>query len=80
MGYFPNGSAGEDYQAQWCRHCVHDINEDCAVWMAHLRANYEDCGNPASVLHVLIPRKGIDNQMCRLFVPVARLGGEDDAP
>jgi hypothetical protein len=76
MGYFPNGCAGEDYQAKWCRRCVHDVNEDCAVWMVHLLANYEECDRPDSLLHVLIPRENVDNQRCRMFLEIGTLRKE----
>jgi len=44
MGYFSNGSEGCDFQAQFCEHCVHDINEDCPVLLLHLMWNYDAVG------------------------------------
>ena len=44
MGYFPNGTAGMDFQERFCLRCVNhrDLDdgrgEGCAVWDAHLIA------------------------------------------
>ncbi|KKL14395.1 hypothetical protein LCGC14_2516090 [marine sediment metagenome] len=67
MGYFSNGTEGMDYQEQWCKRCANDVNQDCAVWMAHLIANYEECNKPESILHLLIPMDGVANKQCRMF-------------
>lgn len=70
MAYFSNGCEGMDYEAQVCGKCVHQADQPaCAVWEAHLWANYAECNNPASVLHVLIPRTadGLGNEQCRMF-------------
>lgn len=69
MGYFSNGCEGMDYEAEYCARCVHGGGETfCAVWEAHLFANYQECNNPESVLHMLIPRgeRG-GNLQCRMF-------------
>ena len=43
MGYFGNGTAGEQYVAQWCSKCIHQRDDDiCAVWLLHLNHNYDD--------------------------------------
>jgi hypothetical protein len=70
MGYFSNGTEGMDYQEQWCRRCVHDVNQDCPVWLAHLIHNYKECNNPDSILHLLIPRSEdkCSNLKCGLFI------------
>ena len=70
MGYFSNGTEGMGYRDRYCDRCKHDINEDCAVWLAHLVANYEECNKKESVLHILIPRSedGLRNEQCRMFV------------
>ncbi len=68
MGYFPNGTAGECYYDEWCSRCLHDANGTCPVWLAHLLHNYEECNNKDSILHLLIPRKDIENSKCRMFV------------
>ncbi len=71
MGYFPNGSAGMDYEHNYCRRCIH-LNEDgggCAIWLAHMIHNYDECNKKDSILHLLIPRdeQGF-NKQCELFV------------
>jgi hypothetical protein len=74
MGYFPNGSAGMDYEERYCDHCLHQGSDEggggCWVWMAHMLRNYDDCNNADSILHMLIPRSadGLDNEKCRMFV------------
>lgn len=70
MGYFPNGTEGIMYQEDWCDRCVHDRNQDCPVWAAHLLHNYAECNNKGSILHMLIPRSadGLHNEACRLFI------------
>lgn len=71
MGYFSNGTEGESYEARWCDNCIHQNGPDgessCAVWLAHLLYSYDECNNPESILHLLIPREGIDNQKCTMF-------------
>ena len=66
MGYFSNGTEGMEYEALYCDRCVHQ--GDCAVWNAHMDCNYEECNKPESILHMLIPRKGIHNEQCRMFL------------
>lgn len=69
MAYFPNGSAGMDYEARYCDHCVHQENEageGCAVWLAHLLFSYKEANNPDSILHILIPDEG--DMRCKMFV------------
>lgn len=67
MGYFPNGTAGELYEEEYCTHCVHYGN--CAVWDAHMEHNYDECNNPKSILHDLIPlnKEGVYNEKCLMF-------------
>ena len=72
MGYFSNGSEGMAYEARYCDRCVHQGPPEgpgCAVWLAHLLANYDECENKASILHLLIPRSrdGLDNEQCLMF-------------
>lgn len=67
MGYFSNGTEGEDYWARWCRRCVHDnLDTGCAVWLLHMEHNYKECNNRGSFLHTLIPYDGRNGQ-CRMF-------------
>lgn len=75
MGYFSNGSEGHDYEARYCRRCVHGDGDGagyCAVWLAHLLLNYEACNDRSSPLHLLIPRSGIENEQCRMFIERSR--------
>ncbi len=67
MGYFSNGTERMIYQEEYCTRCVHDINEDCAVWSTHILHNYKERNKKDSILHILIPRKGIQNEKCRMF-------------
>jgi hypothetical protein len=68
MGYFPNGTAGADYEDRVCSECVHHEG-GCAVMLAHLLLNYEECNNEKSALHLLIPKSkdGLDNEQCAMF-------------
>ena len=71
MAYFSNSTEGEIYRATWCSCCVHDGGEQgCAVLLAHLLFNYDDCNKPNSILHMLIPRSkdGLENEQCRMFI------------
>lgn len=71
MGYFSNGTEGEIYYEQWCARCLHD-NPDkaihCTIWNLHLLNNYDECNKPDSYLHALIPREGMGNGRCAMFV------------
>ena len=75
MGYFPNGTAGDMYQAKYCDHCVHWVLVDsrsdtygCPCLDAHAIWNYEECNKEDSVLHKMIPRdhNGF-NEECLFF-------------
>jgi hypothetical protein len=74
MGYFSNGSESMAYEAQYCDRCLHQKSNDndggCAVWLAHMLYNYDECNNPNSILHLLIPRSkgGLDNAQCTMFL------------
>jgi hypothetical protein len=78
MGYFPNGESGDWYEETYCTKCIHydEDNGGCAVFMAHLLHNYEECNNKDSILHLLIPRdeKGF-NEECRMFFPASSVDG-----
>jgi hypothetical protein len=67
MGYFPNGTAGMDYEAEWCDRCIH--HETCPILVAHSIYNYKECNNRLSILHILIPidDEG-DNEKCTMFL------------
>ncbi len=70
MAYFPNGTAGDMYEAEYCSRCIHrDDKNGCAVMLAHLLHNYDECNNKESILHILIPRNSEgDNEQCTMFV------------
>lgn len=74
MGYFSNGTEGMMYEEAFCRRCIHYGPEEgpgCPVWLAHLLFAYEECNsdsNAKTMLDMLIPVKGIDNQQCMMFV------------
>lgn len=71
MGYFPNGASGLDYENKYCDRCVHQKPDDggCTVWLLHLLHSYDDCNNPDSYLHTLIPRSDdkLGNEQCTMF-------------
>jgi len=72
MGYFSNGTEGMMYEEEWCSRCLHNGEEEegCTVLLAHALFNYEECNKPDSILHILIPRDGIENLQCKMFVEV----------
>ena len=79
MGYFSNGAQGLDYQEAYCVKCVNYRGEEdaegCAIWDAHLIANYDEANNKESILHMLIPRDGLDNGQCLMFLTADDLAG-----
>jgi len=54
------------YEEKYCAKCAHE--EGCAVWAAHFIHNYDECNNDESILHMLIPREGIYNGKCHMFL------------
>jgi len=72
VGYFSNGTEGEIYREDFCSKCMHDQDQNCSIWLAHLIHNYEDCNNGKSILHLLIPRSkdGLGNDKCTMFIPL----------
>ena len=72
MGYFSNGSEGESYESALCSKCAHF--DGCTVWFLHLMHNYDECNNPDSMLHVLIPRTkdNLHNEQCTMFIPAEK--------
>jgi hypothetical protein len=76
MGYFPNGTAGDMYEADYCNKCINEDEEKgCPIMMLHLMWNY-DAVDPKTAenkarrqaLEAFIPtdREGW-NQQCRMF-------------
>jgi hypothetical protein len=86
MGYFSNGTEGEDYFDAYCSKCIHDINEDCPVWQMHLLYSYELCNadkDPGKqMLDMLIPptSDGLYNKRCTMFVARSASGDLFEAP
>ena len=66
MGYFSNGTEGMLYEEEYCQKCAH--YDGCAVWAAHYLHNYRECNNKESILDILIPRNGTENEKCRMFI------------
>lgn len=71
MAYFPNGTSGAAYQAEYCRRCQNSDNEaapGCYIWDLHLLHN----GDPEhrDDLEALIPTQpnGIFAGECVEFV------------
>lgn len=76
MAYFPNGTAGDMYEAKYCNRCVHEGRVDgpgCPVMLAHVLFAYTLCNekeHPGKViLDLLIPEDedGYPKQ-CAMFV------------
>jgi len=78
MGYFSNGNEGTTYQAQFCDKCVNyrDKNDGrgpgCPIWDAHLLWNYQQ-EDKKEVLDFFIPRDGLYNAECTMFLEVANI-------
>jgi len=72
MGYFSNGEEGMAYEEAWCLNCCHygEIGENCAVLEAHSIYNYAECNNQDSILHILIPRDGLGNARCGMYISI----------
>jgi hypothetical protein len=70
MAYFSNGTEGEVYQSRYCEHCQHGQDDDCAVWLAHFVHQGSGASAADGVLNTLIPREGIVNKQCRVFLPM----------
>jgi len=72
MGHFSTGAEGWSYEEEYCDRCIHQgavYGPSCAVWLAHLQYNYQDCNDPESILHILIPlTKDGENKQCTMFV------------
>jgi hypothetical protein len=81
MGYFPNGTAGDMYEAKWCARCVHHEDDPekpgCPVMLAHVLYAYEECNSQSNAKHILDELIPIDedgwNKQCAMFVTVEDL-------
>jgi hypothetical protein len=75
MGYFSNGTEGAGYEETYCQRCIHFKPDDlCPVWAAHLDHSYTECNNPNTILNYLIPRKGVENLRCTMFIEQSASG------
>ena len=70
MGYFSNGAEGLDYAAKWCKHCWHNLHNNCPVWALHLSTNYDPTMTP--VRNSFIPYKDGENQTCVMFLDIGK--------
>ena len=71
MAYFSNGTEGHLYKERYCNFCIHQNAEyGCPIWMLHLAWNYDQHKDDeiAGVLQILIPRDGVINHECSMFV------------
>lgn len=79
MGYFPNGTSGDIYEAQYCARCIHrDEEKGCPVMTAHMLYAYSGGEEAKHILNMLIPEHKTEcrNEQCRLFhegVPPAEI-------
>lgn len=79
MAYFPNGTAGDAFESQWCVRCINMPERDdrgCAVWLTHLLFAYEECNsksNAKKMLDILIePGDSEKDPRCAMFVDKTR--------
>ncbi len=68
MAYFSTNTECINYQSEFCSKCWHQKPTDgaCAVWSAQMLHNND---SEDSILHILIPRNGTNNEPCKMFVP-----------
>lgn len=68
MGYFSNQTEADAYEAKWCSCCENNTGDGCTIMLAHLVYNYDECNNPESILHLLIPREvNGGNKKCGMY-------------
>ncbi len=88
MGYFSNGSEGDNFRERYCEHCIHWVDEKdelgagCPIMDAHVLYGYEECGsrsNAESILNLLIKRKSGPVNECVMFSAVNEVGEAGDA-
>ena len=78
MGYYSNGTEGIAYEERYCCRCVHapdyETGDCCPILKLHSMWNYEQFKDSESskekesILDSFIPREGIGNGQCRMFV------------
>lgn len=85
MGYFSNGSEGDEYEAQWCARCVHEGTEErsCPIMELHALYNYDQCKKKSTenALALFIPREADGgNGRCTMFFARGSRGGGSPEP
>ncbi|MDO8303919.1 MAG: hypothetical protein Q7T18_11825 [Sedimentisphaerales bacterium] len=74
MGYFSNGTEGAIYEAKYCERCLNYRGGMCPILMLHSVWNYEAIGQNVGggikqiALDMFIPRHGIENKQCAMFL------------
>ena len=68
VGYFASARAQADYRWRFCEHCQHE--GQCPVWALHgIWGDLQCCDREkADVLGMFIPRNGLSNKPCLMFV------------
>lgn len=79
MAYFPNGTAGEMFQARQCFRCRNyrdkgdGFGHGCPIWDVHFIVAYDQIGDTEkakalrTVLSILIPEDGVHPGDCSMF-------------
>ena len=74
MAYFANGTEGQIYEDHYCARCIHSLGHDankgecCPVLLLHLLWNGDKIEDRELALDLFIPREGIHNKQCEMFV------------
>lgn len=78
MAYFPNGTAGDLFEAEECRDCIHNRDDGegnpCSILAVHMLWNYDQIvdgerkNNLAYVLTELVDDSKPLGQMCSLRI------------
>ncbi|HOV03762.1 MAG TPA: hypothetical protein PLJ34_09570 [Hyphomicrobiales bacterium] len=70
MGYFSNGSEGEDYVCRHCASCAHWDDGGCAVWAIQIFHNYDRDSPAEDIINMLIPRSAdrLGNERCTMWI------------
>lgn len=71
MGYFSNGTEGMMYEDAYCNKCEHNTEDGCPIWLAHIAFNYRQKKEVEEILNMLIPREGISNGKCVMYIDAA---------
>lgn len=74
MAYFANGTQGDWYEQNICTRCAHYDDAEpantCTIWVLHLLYNGADEESEVGqMLQMLIPQRGIYQDLCSMFQP-----------